>query len=89
MALTDSKKSSPGENPAFVALMRMAGDNAGLKKQLLAILAQNDFNRQSMLNTYIEEMHIKQAPREFIEAIGCLLDFEIAQAAQALLKQDQ
>jgi len=70
----------------LVTLIRVAQEDVGIKKHLLAILSQNKFNRESILNSYLEELRLKQASQEFISAIACLLDDDVAEKVLEILK---
>jgi len=74
------------ENENFITLMRVAREDADVRRKLLAILSQTNFNRTSMLNTLIDEMRLKSAPSEIITAIACLLDHEVANRALHMLE---
>ncbi len=75
-----------GKTEPFVTLIRVAREDVQLKNHLLAILSQNRFNRESILNSYINELTFKKAPQEFIVAIACLLDPGVAKKAFEILK---
>jgi hypothetical protein len=75
-----------GENEPLVTLIRVAQEDVEIKRHLLAILSQNKFNRESILNSYLEELRLKQAPQEFISAIACLLDDDVAEKVLEILK---
>lgn len=82
-----SKQALPiAENDNFITLMRVAEEDRDIRRQLLAILSQSDFNRTSMLNTLIEEMRLKSAPAEIITALACLLDHAVAHRALQMLE---
>ena len=87
MTLYQKTKPSVGENETFVTLMRVAKEDAEIKKQLLTILSQNRFNRASILNSYVEDLRLQKAPKEFISAIACLLDDRIAAKALEILNE--
>jgi hypothetical protein len=72
----------------FVTLIQLAQEDPEIKDTLMAILSKDEFNRTSILNTYIEEMRLKGAPTSFISAIACLLDNGVAQKAYAVLQKD-
>ena len=86
MGLLSKKKKFIGENEPLVTLIRVAQEDVEIKRHLLAILSQNKFNRESILNSYLEELRLKQAPQEFISAIACLLDDDVAEKALEILK---
>ena len=87
MQLYHQKNPSVGENETFVTLIRVAQEDAEIKKQLRTILSQDRFNRASILNAYIEDLRLKKAPKEFISAIACLLDDSIAAKALEILNE--
>jgi hypothetical protein len=82
--LKESFKSDQGEE-SFVTFMQVAKEDPEIKKAVIGILRQDEFNRVSILNTYIEEMRFKGAPEAFISALACLLDKDVAQRAYDLL----
>jgi hypothetical protein len=71
----------------FVALIRTAQEDAGIRDRLRAILRQPAFHRKSLLNTLIAELKMQSAPAEFIQAIACLLDDAVARKARELLDE--
>lgn len=82
----EKEKKIIGENEPLVTLIRVAQEDVEIKRHLLAILSQNKFNRESILNSYLEELRLKQAPQEFISAIACLLDDDVAEKVMEILK---
>ena len=82
----EKEKKIIGENEPLVTLIRVAQEDVEIKRHLLAILSQNKFNRESILNSYLEELRLKQAPQEFISAIACLLDDDVAEKVLEILK---
>jgi hypothetical protein len=89
MGIFRKHKEPAGENDPFVTLIRVAQEDDEIRKRLFTILTQDRFNRVSILNSYLEEMRLKQAPAEFISAIACLLDDNIAQKALEVLQAAQ
>jgi hypothetical protein len=69
-------------------LLQVAQEDPEVKEQLSAILRLDDFNRKSALNTFLQEMQLKQAPKEFVSAIASLLDDEVAEKALEMLTGD-
>jgi hypothetical protein len=49
------------------------------------ILSQNDFNRRSLINTWIEELKLQKAQSDFIKALSYFLDESVARTALELL----
>lgn len=66
-------------------LMVVAQRDPEIHDQLIAILRQDDFSRQSMLNTWINELKLESAPVSLIRALTALLDNDRAYRALAIL----
>ena len=69
----------------FVTFMQVAKEDPEMRRAVLGMLSHDEFNRTSILNTYIEEMRYKGAPESFVAALACLLDKDVAQRAYDLL----
>ena len=76
---------SIAENEDFITLIRVAQEDSEIKSQLSSILALDSFNRKSALNTFLEELRLRQAPKEFILAMATLLDEEVAEQVLKIL----
>ena len=87
MVLFRKRKKFAGQNDPFITLIRVVQENTEIRERLFTILTLDKFNRESILNSYLEEMRLKQAPAEFISAIACLLDYDIAQKALEILQE--
>lgn len=74
------------DSEAFVTLIRVAQEDDEIKEQLFAILTLDKFNRESALNSLIEDLRLKEAPRGFVLAIANLLDDDVADKTLAMLK---
>ena len=72
----------------FVTFMQVAKEDPEIKQAMIGILSQDEFNRTSILNTYIEEMRYKGAPESFISALAYLLDKDVAQKAHEMLADE-
>lgn len=86
--INKTSRSGDSITEPFVTLMQLAQEDREIKETLMAILSKDEFNRTSILNTYIEEMQLKGAPKSFISAIACLLDEGVAQKAYTVLQED-
>lgn len=58
-----------------------------MREQLISILAQDPFNRESMLGTWIRELRFESAPEPLIRALDALLDKEVAERSLRILQQ--
>ena len=84
------KKPKPtvGDNPSFVTLLNAAHEDRELLRGLLAILKLPTFQRQSLLNSMIQEMVLRSEQADLIAAVSALLDDNVAAKAAEFLKGD-
>ena len=68
-------------------MMAVAKEDVEIRSKLLGLLSLDSFNRKSALNTFVEEIRLRQAPRKFINAIAYLLDDRIAAEALNFLRE--
>lgn len=73
-------------NDALVSLIAVAREDEKIGEALLAVLRQESFQRQSMLNTWIAQLNLEGAPAAFVGALACLLDDGTADRARTLLE---
>ena len=78
MSITE-KTETAGENENFVALIQAAIEDSRMKKQILAIVQLDSFNRASLIGTYVTSLQLQGAPSELVEALNCLKDDVIAE----------
>jgi hypothetical protein len=84
--LFSQKTQRVSDNETFVNLIRVARESGEIREELGSILALDDFNRKSALNTLIERLRYKQAPEAFISALETLLDDDVAAKALELIR---
>jgi hypothetical protein len=77
---------SLSDNENFVTLMQAAREDEQMRQTLRGILSQTPMQRKSLLNTWLQEMRLKNAPDALIEAVACLTDDRIAGKALAILE---
>ncbi|MBW1842634.1 MAG: hypothetical protein JRI75_12720 [Deltaproteobacteria bacterium] len=85
MKLFPEKSNSAEAIEPLVTLIQVAREDARIKDQLLKILSLDQFNRQSALNTLIDDMQIKGAPKEIISALSNLLDEAVSKKTREML----
>lgn len=69
----------------FVNLISVAKEDQKIHSFITTVVSMNDFDRQSLVNTFIKEMALKGAPAEFIKAIAALRDPDLAGKIKELL----
>ncbi|MCB1693866.1 MAG: hypothetical protein KDI19_13950 [Pseudomonadales bacterium] len=73
----------------LVDLIQVASTDETIRTQLIAILSQDDFTRQSMINTWLAELRLESAPAALIRALADLIDNDKARTALALLTRQK
>jgi len=85
MKLFNRETKSVAEDEAFVTLIRVAQEDADVRNQLLSLLSLDRFNRESALNTLVDDLRLKKAPKELVSAIASLLDDDVADKTLEIL----
>ena len=77
---------TPDEKENLTLFIHAAVDDPRMRSQILVIVRLDPFNRLSLLNTLIDEMTVKQAPKELLMALGSLKDDLIATRTREFLE---
>jgi len=83
--MSKKRSGSIADDETFVNLIHTAQEDPEVGDRLRTILALDSFNRRSLLNTWLEELGLQNAPADFIRALSYLLDDEVARTASELL----
>lgn len=89
--LNDIKKTNKFivDNETFIDIMRVAQEDNDIRKKLSFILKLDSFNRQSLLNTWLNDLRLQGAPRKLREALSAFLDDDVAGKALEVIDQSQ
>lgn len=85
MPSSGKKSRSIADDETFIRLIQVAQKEPEIRNRLKSVLTQNDFNRKSLINTWIEELKLQNAPSDFITALSYFLDDSVAHSALDLL----
>ncbi len=85
----DKKKDSLERNETFVRLIQLAQGDKETRDKLIAILSLDAANRKSAIHSFVSEMTLTRAPKDFIEAIASFLNDDVAAKALIILKAKQ
>jgi len=83
--MTSNSPQSVADIESFVNLLRVACEDPKINAQLERLLSFPDQKRQNMIHTWVSDMIIAQAPKDFIAAIACLNDDKIAEKAYEVI----
>ncbi|MDZ7684790.1 MAG: hypothetical protein U5O39_07075 [Gammaproteobacteria bacterium] len=73
------------EGDELVTLMAAAREDMAMRQHLLLLLTHEDFQRQSLINSWVAEMRMQGAPACLIRAISSLADNDCAYRAREIL----
>jgi hypothetical protein len=85
--MTSPAPRSVADIEGFVGLLKAACDDQQINATLERLLAMPDAQRQGVVHSWVSDLIIAEAPREFIEAVGCLMDDAVAEQAYAVIYQ--
>lgn len=71
----------------FVGLLKAACDDPRINATLERLLAMPDAQRQGVVHAWVTDLLIAEAPRDFIAAVGCLIDDAVAERVYAVIYQ--
>lgn len=88
----DSGKAAPvprtvADIEAFVDLLKAACKDAGINTTLERLLAMPDEKRKNVVHTWVTDLLIDGAPRDFTQAVACLMDDAVAEKAYEVISQ--
>ena len=81
-----------GQIDGFITLLLAACENRMVNDKLEALLSMPDPKRQAVVHSWVNDLLVQQAPRDFILAIACLKDDAVAEKAYEVIvgcKKDQ
>jgi hypothetical protein len=87
--MTSPASRSVADIEGFVGLLKAACNDPQINNTLERLLAMPDAQRQGVVHSWVSDLIIAEAPREFIEAVGCLIDDAVAERAYAVIYQCQ
>jgi hypothetical protein len=74
-----------GEIDGFITMLLAACDSQVVYDRLESLLSLPDPERQALVYSWVNDLLIAEAPRDFVQAIACLLDDQIAEKAYEVI----
>ena len=87
MNMSSPAPRSVADIEGFVGLLKAACDDAQINATLERLLAMPDAQRRGVVHSWVSDLIIAEAPREFIAAVGCLIDDAVAEKTYAVIYQ--
>lgn len=73
------------EIDTFITMLLAACENRMVYERLENLLSMPDDKRQALVHTWVTDLLIAEAPRDFVQAIACLLDNRVAEKAYEVI----
>ena len=71
----------------FVGLLQAACNDPEINATLERLLSMPDGRRRGLVHTWVSDLLIGEAPKDFIEAVACLMDDAVAEKAYEVIYQ--
>lgn len=78
---------SVAEIEGFVDLLKAACEDQQINTTLERLLAMPDAQRQGVVHAWVTDLLIAEAPRDFVQAVACLIDDAVAEKAYEVIYQ--
>lgn len=78
---------SVGNIESFITMLRVACEDQNINARLERLLSLPDEKRKAVVQTWVSDMLVAKAPRDFIAAIACLSDDPVAEKAYEVIYQ--
>lgn len=83
--MPNQKPRTVGEIDSFITMLLVACENEMVHDRLESLLSLPDSRRQGELNAWVTDLLVARAPGDFITAIACLLDNQVAEKAYEVI----
>ena len=74
-----------GEIDSFITMLLAACENRMVYERLENLLSMPDDTRQAVVHSWVTDLLIAEAPLDFVQAIACLLDNQVAEKAYEVI----
>ena len=80
-----NKRRTVAEVDGFIDLLGAACDDEHVNASLQRLLALPDDRRRTFVRAWVSGLLAKGAPKQFVEAVACLVDDEVAHKAREVI----
>ena len=70
-----------GDVEGFVDLLMAACNDSKINATLERLLSMPDEKRKGLVHAWVSDLLIEEAPRDFVQAVACLMDDVVAEKA--------
>jgi len=83
--MAQSRPRSVADVESFITMLRVACEDRGVNERLERLLSLPDTKRQALVHSWISDLLVAQAPKDFIAAVACLSDDKVAEKAYEVI----
>ncbi len=83
--MSQAPPGSVAEVEGFVNLLLAACNDSKISASLERLLSMPNEKRQTLVHTWVTDLLIDDAPRDFVQAIACLSDDAVAEKAYEVI----
>ncbi|HXL75603.1 MAG TPA: hypothetical protein VN967_07085 [Burkholderiales bacterium] len=76
---------SVAEIDSFITMLLTACESQMVYERLENLLSMPDDRRQGLVHAWVTDLLIAEAPRDFVQAVACLLDNRVAEKAYEVI----
>lgn len=80
-----SSPASVGDIESFITLLRSACSDDDVYARLERLLSLPDDKRRALVQKWVADLVVQRAPPDFVRAIACLLDDQVAEKAYEVI----
>ena len=70
---------------SFITMLLTACESQMVYERLENLLSMPDDRRQGLVHAWVTDLLIAEAPRDFVQAVACLLDNRVAEKAYEVI----
>jgi len=83
--MAQGRPRSVADVESFITMLRVACEDRGINERLERLLSLPDTKRQALVHSWISDLLVAQAPKDFIAAVACLSDDKVAEKAYEVI----
>lgn len=78
---------SVAEVKGFIDLLAAACNDSKINATLERLLTMPDEKRRGLVHAWVTDLLIEEAPKDFVQAVACLIDDAVAEKAYEVIYQ--
>ena len=79
------KEDADNDVESFEKLIQVMRDDSLINEKVIQMLQLDSFQRRSVLNSWLEQLRVRNAPKNLLSSLFCLFDDNIAERVLTLI----